>query len=191
MAAQPSIPPGSAPNKLLPLLADQPIGEVRGSYVYPTMPLAQMLQRILSYLGQPGSATGGKPTGETLTQGVQSAAELAGFAAYGVPAEAAFSVPQPPRIDPFPPNSPDGGGSGSTVGVEALQQGTQYTQGVVVIGPLLVLNGQTLDGEIWAPMTNGDVPEPGGILIGYPDGQSQTATLLTDPVGMVVMARVT
>jgi hypothetical protein len=64
--------------------------------------------------------------------------------------------------------------SGSA-GVVALQQGTQYAQGVVQIGPYLELNGQTLNGEVYAPLVNGDLPGP---------------TPIADPYGQFIMAQI-
>lgn len=79
------------------------------------------------------------------------------------------------------------GGVGAA-GVVELVQGTTITQGVVEIGPLLVLSGQTLEGQVWAPMVNGD--PPGDALVGHPDGQIKGPTILGLPNGACMMVRV-
>ena len=79
------------------------------------------------------------------------------------------------------------GGVG-TAGVTDLVQGTEDIKGIVEIGPLLVLSGQTLDGQVWAPMANGD--PPGDDLVGYPDGQVKGPTLLALPNGACIMTRI-
>jgi hypothetical protein len=176
MAVAPGGPgsaPGSAPSKITTIVIDQPIGEVRGNQVYALMTFAQLIQRIVSYLGQPGSGSGGVPSGNTVTQDVASASATAAFAAFGPAIEGMAAATQPPALTGFPPNSPDGGETSG--GVLALMQGMSYAQGVIAIGDLLVLNGQTLDGEIWAPVVTGVLPGP---------------DLVADPFGQCVMVRI-
>src|SRR5208282_206142 len=106
MAISPGSPPGRAPTKLLTILGDQPIGRTaKGEAVFADMTLVQMLQRIISYLGQPGSATGGVPTGGTLTSGVAAAAALAALGAFG-PRPEVLAASFTERISGFPANGP-------------------------------------------------------------------------------------
>lgn len=63
-------PPNQAPTVILTMLGNQPIGiDTEGKPVLPTMPFVQMVQRIVSYLGQPvpSSDVGGR-SGVTLSQ---------------------------------------------------------------------------------------------------------------------------
>jgi hypothetical protein len=174
-----SLPPGSSPNKLLPPIGDQPFVDPKTGQL--TMFGFQMLQRLYSYLGQPGSATGGTPSGETVTEGIATAQAMAIAAAFAPGNEGLYQSRNNTFVFGFPPPPTDGG-------VIALQQGSTYTQGVVAIGSLLVLQGQTLDGQVWAPLTNGD--PPGDDLIGYPDGQVKGPTLVALPNGSCVMVRI-
>jgi hypothetical protein len=61
----------SAPTRLTPIAGDQPIGtDADGRPIAPTFYFFQMIQRILAYLGQPGSSgTAGGPatSGSSLT----------------------------------------------------------------------------------------------------------------------------
>ena len=180
----PGSPPGSAPNKLLTILGDQPMGEVRqDNRVYPSMAFVQMMQRIISYLGQP--VTSGAGAGGTVSQNVSDALSAASFAAYGPGLEGiATSTQDRYIITGFPPNGPSGPGTGGVV----LQQGTVTADGTVEVGDLLVLTPTSLQGEIWAPLVNGD--PPGADLIGYPDGQVKGPTLMSLPNGTCIMVRI-
>jgi hypothetical protein len=69
----------AAPNKLLTILGDQPIGMVKGDAVYPQMTFVQFLQRIVSQLGQPDGS------GATLQEQTTTAAATASTAAAQAP----------------------------------------------------------------------------------------------------------
>ena len=76
MASVPGSIPGSAPNKILTILGDQPIGSAQNSKgevlnVYPTMAHVQMLQRIVSYIGQPGTSSAGNSLSEQVSSVVE------------------------------------------------------------------------------------------------------------------------
>lgn len=60
-----------APTRLTPIVVDQPITDARTGQ--PTPYFAQMMQRVLSYLGQPGSSTG---TGTTSSSGLTVSEQL-------------------------------------------------------------------------------------------------------------------
>jgi hypothetical protein len=64
----------AAPTRLTTIVGDQPIGNATdGSLVMPSMYFLQMLQRVLSYIGQPAEGT----SGQTLTDQVVVAFETA------------------------------------------------------------------------------------------------------------------
>ena len=73
MATPPGSIPGNTPTKILTILGDQPIGTAQNANnetlsVYPAMSFVQMLQRIVSYIGQPGTnATGGSLSDQVST----------------------------------------------------------------------------------------------------------------------------
>lgn len=65
------VPNNEAPTRLTPMSLDQPVGSTReGMPVYPSLWFAQMIQRILSYLGQPGTS------GQTLTEQVTNIGDI-------------------------------------------------------------------------------------------------------------------
>ena len=71
-----------APTRLTPIAGDQPIGyydEAAGG-VLPSTYFTQMLQRIISYLGQP---TENNPPGQTISSQVGDLNELVALAANG------------------------------------------------------------------------------------------------------------
>lgn len=71
------IPDFLAPTRLTPVAADQAIGTAAdGSSIMPSMYFSQMIQRILSYLGQPASSV----DGQTLTDQVIAVATIANTA---------------------------------------------------------------------------------------------------------------
>ena len=106
MATPPGSIPGSVPTKILTILGDQPIGSVQAERVYPSMPFVQMLQRIVSYIGQPGTnSTGGSlssqvsavtefvnTTGPALQTASDDAQTLAYFATTGEVSDQPYSV---------------------------------------------------------------------------------------------------
>lgn len=151
MSSSASFPPGNAPIKLLPPIGDFAFVDNRGHL---TMAGFQMLQRIYSYLGQPGSATGGTATGETVTEGIAAAQALAAAA---LMRDDFVPAPAPPLpFFGFPPSM-----QAQATGVE---------------------------GEIWAPLVNGD--PPGDTLVGFPSGQIKGPTLVALPNGACIMVRI-
>lgn len=71
------VPDFLAPTRLTPVAADQAIGKgADGSDVMPSMYFSQMIQRILSFLGQPASSS----NGTTLSDQVVAVTEIANTA---------------------------------------------------------------------------------------------------------------
>lgn len=83
-----------APTRLTPVAADQPIGQMVGGQVMPSMFFSQMIQRILAYLGQPAQSADGQTLtdqviaigviADTALQTAQSAASVAISVAAGL-----------------------------------------------------------------------------------------------------------
>ena len=70
MAIGPGLPPGRAPTRLTPIAPDTHIGQTStGTFVYMSMPFGQWGQRLVSYIGQPGT---NNPPGVSISDQVGS-----------------------------------------------------------------------------------------------------------------------
>ena len=161
----------AAPNKILTILGDQPIGSVQGDHVYPAMSFVQMLQRIVSYIGQPGGTSGSATTGTASGSSSSTVPMSAMTLSQSVAIATDYVTQQGPAI------------ALSLDDIQTLAYVAAFS------GADVAPSGSTFSGgAVYAPLVNGD--PPGSVLPGYPDGQIKGPTFMADPWGQAILVQV-